>query len=99
MIEHVVLFKWNEGAPEESIDAALKGLSALKEQIPGILDLTCGRNFSDRSKGFHAALVVRFADPAALDAYIPHPAHQAVIRNLIQPIRADVLVVDYETGD
>jgi hypothetical protein len=96
MIEHIVLFKWNEGVSAEAIATAVEGLLALKGKIPGIVDITCGHNFSDRAQGYDTGLVVRFEDRAALEAYIPHPEHQHVVQNLLSPIRADVLAVDYE---
>ena len=96
MIEHIVLFKWNEDAAPEAIQTAMDGLKALRHKIPGIVDLTCGENFSDRNKGFQTGLVVRFQDRKALEAYIPHPLHQQVVQTLIAPIRVDVIAVDYE---
>ena len=98
MIEHVVIFKWKPNASPEAIDAVESGLSALKGKIAGLVDLTCGRSFSDRAQGFQTGLVVRFIDRNALDAYGPHAAHQDVVVNLIGPIREDVIVVDYEIG-
>ena len=96
MIEHIVLFKWRPEAAREAIDAAALGLQGLKDRIPGILDLTCGDNFSERSQGFDFGLVVRFTNQEALDGYGPHPLHQEVVQNLILPIREEVIVVDYE---
>jgi len=96
VIEHIVLFKWTETATPQAIDAAVAELRALKGKIRGIIDLSCGTNFSDRSAGFTHGLVVRFTDRAALDAYGPNPAHQHVVQNFINPIRADVLALDYE---
>ena len=98
MVEHVVLFKTTPDATEEQKDQMIAGLSALKEQIPGIVDLSCGRNFSDRSQGFDIGLVVRFVDRAALDVYIPHPAHRGAVDQFVAPIKADVIVADYEIG-
>jgi hypothetical protein len=99
MVEHVVLFKWKEDAAPEAVQAVIRGLKALNDKIPGIMDLSCGENFSARSQGFHCGLVVRFINRAALDVYGPHPAHQEVVQNLIAPIRADILAVDYEIGE
>ena len=42
------------------------------------------------------AQVLRFRDRAALDACFPHPDHQRVVQKLINPIRADAVVVDFE---
>jgi len=97
-IVHVVLFKWNEDATPGAIRSAVEALLALADKIPGVLELTCGKNFSDRNQGYTHGMVVRFIDRAALEAYGPHPAHQHVVQNFISPIRADVLVVDYEAG-
>ena len=96
MIEHIVLLQWKEGASQEAIDKAMTGLRQLKGKIPEIVDLSCGTNFSDRAKHFSHGLVVRFKDRAALETYISHPEHQRVVREFIQPIRNEVIAVDYE---
>lgn len=96
MIEHIVLFRWKERTSQDAIEKALAELRGLKEKIPGIVDLTCGTNFSERAKGYTHGLVVRFTDRAALDQYNPHPEHQRVVQNFILPIRDDVLGFDFE---
>jgi hypothetical protein len=96
VVEHIVIFKWKEDAPPDKIAEAIAGLKALKDEIPGIISLTCGENFSPRSQGYECGLLVRFVDRAALEAYGPHPAHQAVVQTLISPIRTDTIVVDFE---
>ena len=96
MITHIVLFRWTEAASREAIERALTELRGLKGKIAGILEMSDGANFSDRSKGFTHGLVMRFTDRAALDAYFPHPEHQRVVQKFLTPIRADILVVDYE---
>jgi hypothetical protein len=96
MVEHLVLFKLKPEATEEQKEAAIQALRGLKGQIDGILELTCGRNFSQRSQGFEIGLLVRFRDRAALEVYIPHPAHRGAVEQFLHPIREDVIVVDYE---
>ena len=96
MVDHIVLFKWNVDASQEAVQAAVDGLKALRYKIPGIVDLSCGLNFSDRNKGYQTGLIVRFQDREALEAYGPHPEHQNVVQNMIAPIRSEVLAVDYE---
>jgi len=98
MIEHVVLFKVTANATEEQKQRMVAELSGLKEKIPGIVDLSVGRNFSDRNQGFEIGLVVRFRDREALEVYLPHPAHRGCVETYINPIREDVIVVDYEIG-
>lgn len=96
MVEHIVLFKWKAEATPEQIEAAVEGLRGLKTLVPNIIDLTVGANFTDRGQGFTHGLVVRFPDKTALEVYGPHPAHQHVVQNFINPIRENVLAVDYE---
>jgi len=96
MVEHIVLFRWTEEASQEAIDSVVAELRGLKGKIAGVVDLSCGANFSDRAKSYTHGLVVRFTDRAALEAYGPHPEHQRVVQNFINPIRADVLALDYE---
>ena len=96
MVEHLVLFKVKDGAGEEAIQAMQAALKGLQQAIPGILEITVGANFSERSQGFTHGLLVRFEDRTALDTYIPHPAHEAARNKYILPIVDDVLVVDYE---
>ena len=96
MIEHIVLVKVKTGTPPEAVAAMQAGLKSLVGRVPGIVHLSVGANFSDRAKDFTHGLVVRFQDRAALDGYIPHPAHREVVEKLIRPITEDVLAVDYE---
>jgi len=95
MVEHIVLFRWTEKASQEAIDGAVAELRGLKGKIAGVVDLSCGANFSDLTKGYTHGLVVRFTDRLALEAYIAHPEHQRVLQNFINPIRADILALDY----
>lgn len=96
VVEHLVLFHFKPEATPEAIEAAMTALRGLKTEIPGIVDLTCGANFTDRAPGYTHGLVVRFADQAALEAYGPHPTHQHVVVNYIKPIMESVLALDYE---
>lgn len=95
-MDHIVLFKVSAEATRAQAERMLKEVLALKNVIPGIMSASAGINFSERSKGYTHGLVMRFRDRAALDAYLPHPAHQAVIKEFIQPITTDRLVVDFD---
>src|SRR5262245_49981965 len=47
MVEHIVLFRWTEEASQGAIDSAVAELRGPKGKIAGIVDLSCGANFSD----------------------------------------------------
>ena len=96
MIEHIILFRWKSETTAAQVAAVMEGLRGLKDQIPGIVTLACGTDFSGRAQGYSHGLSVRFTDRAALDAYGPHPAHQAVVVNQIRPIVEEILGFDFE---
>ncbi|MBI2195380.1 MAG: Dabb family protein [Planctomycetes bacterium] len=96
MVEHLVLLKLKAGTPDSKAKAMLDAVRALKGRIDGIVELTAGPNYSDRSKGFTHGIMVRFRDPQALARYLPHPIHQQVVSEQIKPILDEVIVVDYE---
>src|SRR3712207_3268295 len=79
MVEHVVLFKTTAEATPQQRDRMVAELKTLKEQVPGIVDLTVGYNFSERNQGYDIGLVVRFQDRSALETYLPHPAHRGCV--------------------
>jgi hypothetical protein len=97
-IVHVVLFRWKPGVTAEQRQAVLTALRSLPAAIPGIIELTCGDNFTDRARGYETGLVVRFRDRKALEEYLPHPAHRRVVDEVINPIREESLALDYEIG-
>ncbi len=99
MVEHIVWFKWQPEASPAAIAAALAALRAMQGQIEPIVDLTCGEDFSGRSRGFQHGLVVRLRDRASLAVYQEHPVHQAVVKTHIQPIAAEIMALDYEIED
>ena len=96
MIEHLVILKFREDATLDQVNAFLTAAKALKGKVEGVVDLTVGQNFTDRSKGYTHGVCVRFEDKAALERYLPHPEHVAVVESCMKPILDDVIVLDYE---
>ena len=60
MIEHLVLFKFKESTTEDSKNNMLEKLLNLKNEIKEIREISCGENFTDRSKGFEFGLSSSF---------------------------------------
>ncbi|RCW73183.1 Dabb family protein [Saliterribacillus persicus] len=97
MYEHLVLFKFNQEISKEKEAYLLGKLKALKEEIPGIVELTTGINVTeetDRAQGYSIGLRVTFTSKDALKAYGPHPKHQDFVQEL-DGIIEDVIVADY----
>lgn len=96
LLRHVVLFKFKEDAPADAVRQIEREFGLLKDRIPGIRAFEWGTNVSPEKldQGFTHCFVVTFADAAARDAYLPHPAHKDFVA-LLRPHLDKALVVDY----
>jgi hypothetical protein len=93
-VNHMVWIKFRADVPPERVERHLEALRSLAHRVPGILDLTLGRNFTDRANGCTHGLSVILPDRAALSAYITHPVHVEVAGAVRQD--AEILALDYE---
>jgi hypothetical protein len=98
MLRHLVLLKFKAEATAAQVDTIVQAFVDLPAQISAVKALEWGTDVSPEGlgKGFTHSFLLSFADAAARDAYLPHPAHPAFVARL-QPVLADVLVIDYET--
>jgi antibiotic biosynthesis monooxygenase (ABM) superfamily enzyme len=85
---HVFAFQWKPGTSQAQIDRATKEIAAFQGTIPGLLQTHVGPNISPRGKGYTFGGVMQFKDKASLDAYVQHPAHQALLAWLVPLIDA-----------
>src|SRR3984893_14105271 len=76
---HVFAFHWKQGTSEAQKDRATKEIAAFQGLIPGLLQTHVGPNISPRGKGYTFGGIMQFKDKASLDAYVQHPAHQALL--------------------
>jgi len=103
MIRHIVLVKFPADVRAEAIDALFRALDDLKAALPGMLSFKSGANVSPEglARGFTHAFTVDFADVAARDAYLVHPAHQAAGARLVAAAQGGIdglLVIDLDIG-
>lgn len=98
MLRHLVLLKFKPEATTAQVGDVVQAFVALPAQVSAVKALEWGTDVSPEGlgKGFTHSFLLSFADAAGRDAYLPHPAHQAFVARL-QPVLADVLVIDYET--
>lgn len=85
MVHHVVLFRFRSDLPPGSVEAVFDQLRGLQQWIAGLTAFQGGAYNSPEglSQGFTHGFTMTFADPAARDAYLPHPLHQAVVETLL----------------
>ena len=97
MLRHLVLLRFKPTATAADIAAIERAFCALRTLVPGVGALEWGTDVSPEglAKGFTHSFMLSFSGTAQRDAYLPHPAHQAFVRQLT-PALDDVLVLDYE---
>lgn len=84
-VVHVVTILWKEDSTPEQQQAALDGVKKMAAEIPGVKNVWIkatkvqgrGKPAKDGKPGrpYDAAFVIEFADQAAADRYVDHPAH------------------------
>ena len=94
MIDHLVFLAVREDASSEEIEDLISSIRGLKDTVPGVVDLTVGENFSERSGGYTHGIFVRFESREGLQGYMKHPDHLAVVEKL--DALTTRIVVDYE---
>jgi hypothetical protein len=94
MIDHLVFLAVREEASPEEVEDLISSIRGLKDTVPGVVDLTLGENFSERSGGYTHGLFVRFESVVDLQRYMKHPDHLAVVEKLDR--LTSRIVVDYE---
>jgi quinol monooxygenase YgiN len=85
---HAFVFQWKPDATDAQKARAEKDIRAFQGAIPGLLETRVGPNVSPRGKGYTFGGIMRFSDQAALEAYVQHPSHQALLAWLVPLIDA-----------
>jgi len=95
-LRHLVMFKFKPDATAKQISDIEKHFASLPKKIDTITGFEWGTNLSKNTKnnGLTHCFFVSFKDQSGLDAYIPHPAHQKFVKELL-PILEKVVVLDY----
>ena len=94
MIDHLVFLAVREDASQEDVEDLISSIRGLRDTVPGVVDLTVGENFSERSGGYTHGIFVRFESVEGLQGYMKHPDHLAVVEKLDR--LTSRIVVDYE---
>jgi hypothetical protein len=100
MIKHIVAWRLKDFAQGngKAVNARLvrEKLEALRGQIPGLLRLEVGLDFSATETSSDVVLITEFASKEDLAAYQVHPAHKAV-GVFVREVVAERRFVDYES--
>ncbi len=96
MIRHILFITFTDSALSEQILAVRTAFLQIPDLIDGITGVEWGINNSPEGKnsGFTHCVLMTFADEAARQRYLPHPAHEA-LKTIFRPILRDIIVLDY----
>jgi hypothetical protein len=78
MVKHIVIWKLKEENREENALIIKETLESLNGQIPGLLHIEVGFDFSKKESSVDIVLYSEFETKQHLDDYIVHPLHIAV---------------------
>ncbi len=99
MVKHIVAWRLKEKAQgnskEENARLIKEKLENLVGQIPGLLKLEVGINFTQDECASDVVLYSEFESKEALEAYQVHPVHKEAARFVLE-CRTERRVADYE---
>lgn len=96
MIRHVVLLEFRPSTPDGHLEQVVERLQELPSQIPSVQDYTVGRDVGLAEGNAHLAVSGDFDDVDGYLVYRDHPAHRAVIDELILPHLQSRSAVQFE---
>ena len=97
MVRHFGVFQFKPEITPEQIDNCFAELRGMIGKIPGLLDIEHGPYQSDEglNEYFTHGFIMTFDSLESRDAYLPHPAHEAV-KDVVVPCLERVVVFDFE---
>ncbi len=96
MIRHVVLFTWISEATDEQKEQVTKELQALPPLMTGLRSFDIGPSAGIAEGNVDFAVVADFEDVESYLSYRGHPAHRAVVEQVITPITKGRAAIQYE---
>lgn len=81
----MVLFRWADGVDDDDVAEVAAALAALPAQIPEILAYRFGPDAGIDDGNWDFTVTADVADEAAYATYRDHPAHRAVVVDVVKP--------------
>jgi hypothetical protein len=96
MLRHAVLLTLETGPDSETTAAIVQALRKLPAQIPSVREYEVGVDLGLNAGNATIAVVAGFDDEKGYVEYRDHPAHRAVIDELITPVRQARAAIQFE---
>ena len=95
MVTHVVIFTWIEGTTAEQVRRLGVELERMASELRDLATIQHGPDLAFRTGNGDYGLVATFADRAGWDTYQAHPAHKAFVRDVVTPIQASRVAIQF----
>ncbi|WP_336243390.1 Dabb family protein [Enterobacter cloacae] len=96
MIRHILFITFTESASSDLRNAVRQAFLRIPHQVTGVTRVELGSNNSPEGKnaGYTHCVLMTFADEAARQHYLPHPAHDA-LKSIFRPVLQNIVVLDF----
>ena len=95
MVTHAVIFTWVVGTTAQQVDNLRNALDRMAAELSDIVMIRHGPDLHFRDGNGDYALVATFADRAGWDAYQVHPEHKAFVHDVVTPIQASRVAIQF----
>lgn len=95
MIRHVVLMRTRHPLPAEEKETIVRSLRELPSLVPDIRRYSVGFDAGVSDGNSDLAVVADFDDVEGYLRYAGHPSHQEMIAELLRPVLAERVAVQY----
>lgn len=95
MIRHVLMIRWKASFTNDLRDKWVTGLEQMRGNIPGLLNLSHGRDVLHTDKSWDHVIIADFRTAEDINTYNTHPLHEA-IKPYSLPNAAELAYVDFE---
>ena len=96
-LRHLVLLRFHPDTEAAQVEAVTAALRTLPGQIPALAAYLVGPDLAISDGTYDFGIAADFASQGDYETYRDHPAHQAVIGDLIAPLVAERAAVQYAT--
>jgi len=96
VVRHLVLFRFNPETKDTDKQALRDGLSRLRTAISEIGRYEFGDDLELLDSNFDFAIMAEFANSTDFKTYAAHPRHVQLVTELVRPIIAERVAVQYE---
>lgn len=96
MIRHMLVFRFRDDVPAETVDAILAELDTFPAKYPAMRNWACGRNISTRDTSMTHGFTVEFETERDLLDYLNSESHETFVRERWRPVIERQAIVSFE---